>query len=256
MIQTTFIISCLVLVVIIRLQKHPKILFGGDFFNMVLVTKTLYVGGRFGGGKTALAFILSAELYQRGWIDRILTNVPSVLAEPSAKAPIERCSLVIDEAHQFLDEYERAKHISAYLRKFESFLFCPSVFPPHRRLTVLSCQRIYNGYTLGLPLWVYKWQCVLGFVKEEGYFCVLRPDKIFGYYDTSGIPSNDGGIFKALHETFNMRKVKSDANTTIPQEEKRSEAAKLATALSDAAAGFEEALERSAREARKASKRR
>ena len=180
--------------------SKPRFFFADDFLNMTLVTRTLYLTGRYGGGKTSLAFILAAWLYDQGKVDTIHANVPSVLCEPPI-VPVERACFVVDEAHAFLDNARDAKEAAAYLRKWEIWLLMPSVFPPHRRLSSLWCQRIFNGYVLGIPCWFYKWTVKQAAVTEKGYFVIARPDKIFGFYDTKGIPPDDGGLFTALKMT-------------------------------------------------------
>lgn len=243
--------------------KTPRLWGGSDFLNMVRVTRTLFLTGRYGGGKTSFAFILASMLFRDGWVDSIHSNVPSVLCSPTF-APVNRCAFVIDEAHAFIDSAKRAKEAAAYLRKWETYLLMPSVFPPHARLTSLWCQRVFNGYVLGLPLWVYKWSIKQHSVSEKGYFVLVKPDTVFGFYDTRAIPPDDGGLFFALEKTQELelqRMGEHVDNATTNQDTDTADPgnsdalAEISYTLQDATTGFSDAADTIKEAARRISRR-
>ena len=90
---------------------------------------------------------------------------------------------------------------AGFVRKFEHFLLLPSVFPVHNRLSFFTVQRVFNGYTIGLPCWFYRWGIRDKSVKEFGYFGLWHPKAVFGHYPTKFVAGSDGGISDALSET-------------------------------------------------------
>lgn len=179
---------------------HPRLWNADDFFGMLLVQRTLYIGGRKGGGKTSLAALLAAQLYAEGHADAIHANIPSVLAEPVG-VPVDRAAFIIDEAQRFLKKSQAASDAEAFLRKYKMWLIMPGVGAPHRLLTALWCQRVFNAYRLAIPAWVYRWRWSMNGETEKGWFVVLRPDLLFWSYDTEVVPPDDGGLFDALAQT-------------------------------------------------------
>lgn len=179
---------------------------GDEFLRTLVGLRVLWLAGRFGGGKTLLSFALSSWLYKNGYINTVYSNIPSPICEPvTDDTRFYKSALVLDEAWVLLDAREYAKNVSrtigAFLRKYQLYLLLPSVFPVDKRFRALWCQRVFNGMTVGVPLWVYAWRCDMGVMSDKGWFALVRPQQFFGSYDTMATPTTDGGMLKAMANT-------------------------------------------------------
>jgi hypothetical protein len=178
-------------------------LLNGDMvLSYLQMYRICWIGGRFGGGKTALAFRLAYELVASGRFRYLISNVDSVWRDDLAAVKpryegnrmFADCVVVLDEGGLFLKTGTDAEKYLAFLRKFNICIIIPSVQPPASRVKFMSVQMIFNGYSLGLPFWMYK--LVLSYMasKEVDYFTWLNPTEVFGVYDTGGVPTDDAGI--------------------------------------------------------------
>ena len=197
---------------------HPKgkvILYGFDeFWRMFLAYRTLWLDGKFGGGKTLLAVLFSAKLLAENHVNRCLSNVPLAFSEKPEYGI--NCSMILDEAWDALTSRSAVVTYAAYTRKLNQFLIAPSVWDINPRLSRFLCYRVWNGYAVGVPVWVYEWRLVRRYQKDKGKFYVWQPENVFGTFPTKFIPPDDGGILEALNATYselgiNVRK-KFDAN--------------------------------------------
>lgn len=181
----------------------PRFWLGGTFLRNVSFFRTLWLGGRYGGGKTSLAVLLADWLVSAGYAESVVCNFPCVLGTDANHLKVIRDAVIIlDEAWMFLESWESVKQYAAFLRKQNLILLMPSVFPPHPKLRSLVCQRVFNGYGAGLPFWLFEYRLVAGFVRDKGRFVFLSPDAVFGLYDTAHVVCDDGGIVEALNRTF------------------------------------------------------
>lgn len=175
---------------------------GGDlFWNMFLAYRVCWIMGRFGAGKTSLAVIMAARLMAEKRIEKAVSNIPmsfSTTIDTSSYVPLKNAGIVLDEAWIYVDSRSSSMDYGAFIRKFEIFLLLPSVFPIHPRLSFFYVQRIFNGYTVGLPIWVYRWNINNRGIKDSGTFAILNPAAVFGHYPTDFVPGDDGGISKAM----------------------------------------------------------
>jgi len=209
------------------------------FFRTLVGTRVIWFAGRFGGGKTLLAFAAARWLYRHHLVDHVVSNIPSTMtvdprslwvrdrwrdAIPDGAASSERyecrvgagdgdgwrpgmanVAIVFDEAWILLDarDWQRnvGRTIGAYLRKFNLYLLLPSVFAVDARFRRFSVQRVLNMRSFGLPGWVYKWSLEQGKISEDGLFGLWRPSDMFGRYDNLAAPADDGGILAAMQNT-------------------------------------------------------
>jgi hypothetical protein len=168
--------------------------------------RVLWVGGRYGGGKTALAYRLAHELLSIGASRYIISNVRSVWNDKMSSVRIRRVEgrffvdtvLILDEAGLFLRTSSDADAYLSFLRKINVILILASVTPPATRVRFLTCNRAFNLNSFGLPAWVYSYNLSYMSVAERDYFTWWRPSEIFGIYDTAGAPSDDAGIHSWL----------------------------------------------------------
>lgn len=156
------------------------------------------IGGRFGGGKTALGFRLARELIERKKVRHIVSNVQSVWNDDPAHIQLVNgqadVAIILDEAGLFLETGRDAKKFLAYLRKLNVILIMPTVLEPAARIRFLTVQRIMNLEVMAFPMWLYRLDLIYGRTKEKGFFGWWKPREIFGIYDTKGYPSDDGGL--------------------------------------------------------------
>lgn len=187
-------------------MKLPKriLVLGAEFTSMLANFRVLWLAGRFGGGKTALATILAAWLCWSGYADDIVTNYPCDLANPAPKPPLRRTAIVVDEAWEFAKDSRAVERYAAFLRKLGNYVLLPSVFPVHHRFSFFWVERFFSGYVIGLPLWIWRWNLTRQAYRDRGYFLVINPHLIFPRFDTYAITREDGGVASLLEQTINL----------------------------------------------------
>lgn len=169
--------------------------------------RVVFLGGRYGGGKTALAFRLAYELMQnRSFGFRyLLSNVRSVWNTPPSAVELRDgvfadAVMVLDEGGMFLDSPRRAKEWLAYLRKLNIVLLIPSVIEPALIMRRLSIQRLQNFQPYGLPLWRFGWRLDSHMVKQKNAFLWWNFAEIFGIYDTMGMPADADALLGEIEK--------------------------------------------------------
>jgi hypothetical protein len=202
-------------------ERLPRgFLLGGEFLDMFSSWRVLWLRGRFGGGKTSLAFILATWVWWQGLVDNIYSNIRSPLCGVP-QLPLHSAALVLDEAWQILTSAKAVEDYAAFVRHLNLYLLLPSVYPPHPRLRFLSAQRVFDARFCGIPLWVYRWSLGSGAVREHGYFAFWNPAAIYPYY-AQGIAGGDGGLGLALRVTHAYyRQVSDQFQTAIEAEVQR-----------------------------------
>lgn len=228
-----------------RAKSRSSRLFGAaEFLQMLLLYRSCWLGGRYGGGKTALAFYLAGYLKYLGYVQHIYSNVPSVFSESLTPGDvIASAALVVDESWIFVDSWRKVKKYAAFSRKLNLYLLLPSVFPPHSRLRMLSCQRVLNMYKFGFPVWVYRWDLGMGHIREKGYFSWFNPAGIFGLYDTAFIPITDGGIVSGISSAIGSASGVEGQDLLVADDEDDRDFESLQTSLDDASERMERASE-------------
>lgn len=195
--------------------KRVTFVNANEFLGMVNAFRILWLSGRFGGGKTSLAVILGAWLLANNKVEKVLSNFPTSISSDVPSGELYNAALILDESWIYLDDRSSVTTYAAFVRKFNHYLLLPSVWPPHNRFTFLSCQRVFNAYSVGVPAWVYRWQLGLRAVKEKGYFAIVNPSSVFGMYDTDNVPVDDGGIGNAIKTTGEARGFKGKVFDTV-----------------------------------------
>jgi len=170
-----------------------------SMLGMVRNYRVLTIGGRFGGGKSALAHMIAYWLLERGHVRYLISNVRSVWRDNPEKIEMRGGKLVdavviLDEAGIFLETGRDAKKFLAYLRKMNIILIMPTVLEPSKTVQFLTAQRTMTYNPMGVPLWWYRMNLRYGSQKESYGFGWWKPHEIFGIYDTSGAPEDDGGL--------------------------------------------------------------
>jgi hypothetical protein len=181
-------------------KAHASFLLAEDFFSLLTFFHVLYFQGRPGGGKTHLAVLLAAWLQSRGLVNKTVSNFPCSFAV-QVKAPLTDAAIILDETWMFINNRKAVFEYGGFVRKVNSYLLMPSVYPPHRLLTRFRVARYLNLFAYGLPAWLYRWDLNMESSKEHGLFMVVHPERAFGSYDTKYIPGDDGGIVEAIAVT-------------------------------------------------------
>jgi hypothetical protein len=156
--------------------------------------RTCWLGGRYGGGKTAISFRLAHDLVKDWGFRYIVSNCRSVWNTSADKVELRDgrfvdAVIILDEGGMFLDSTRLAKEWLAYLRKLNIILIVPSVLPPALILRRMVIQRTFNFQPFGLPVWRFTWKLDNGMTQQKDHFWWVNFSEIFGIYDTLGMPS-------------------------------------------------------------------
>lgn len=172
--------------------------------NYLTQFRVLWLAGRFGGGKTALAVHLAYELCRLNHADSICSNVPFLeFGEPTAVLQKEElsqltdCVMLLDESWLMLGQGVPPKQVTAwlaYLRKNNQYMLLPSVMPLNRQLSMFVVERRFNFASFGVPLWWYQWRLTTGAVAKKntdtrGQIYWWYPQRVFSLYDHYHKPS-------------------------------------------------------------------
>lgn len=179
------------------IQTKARFLGASTFWGMLTNFRVLWLTGRYGAGKTSLAFLCGAKLLAEGYADHVISNIPCSFAS-SVDNLAKPSAIILDESWIYIEGRKDVYDYAGFVRKFNHYLLLPSVFPVHARLSYFSVQRVFNAYTLGIPVWWYRWNLRSKDVKENGYFGIWNPKSIFGHYPTDFVAGDDGGISEQL----------------------------------------------------------
>lgn len=193
-----------------------SVFLGGDlYFSYVKMYRSMWMGGRYGGGKTALAVATARELVRRHGYRHVVSNIPVSFAanwdwegrkwrgfdavEPREVDGFPRLDtvVVLDEGGLFLETKRKVREFVAFLRKLNVVLLLPSVEEPHARLRKVLVERQFNFFRFGVPMWMYRVRTKGHLYRDEFSFLWWRPD-VFDQYDTDAVPTDDAGISRWL----------------------------------------------------------
>ena len=163
----------------------------------------LWLGGRFGGGKTSLAVFLSYFILRMGWADFVVSNIPIAWGVPPVlyrRYTPDDAVLLLDEGGLFMKFSGDFERVGAFMRKLNMYALLPSVIPPAGIFRMFQVQRVINFYTIGIPMWWYQWRLSIGAVTSNGSFGWLYPSAVFGYFDTLATPTSDLGVSQWVEE--------------------------------------------------------
>lgn len=172
------------------------------FIGMVKMFRMVWIGGRYGGGKTSLAMRIAYELLESGFCRYMLFNNGCVWKnEPQDVKLINKRAdavIVLDEGGLFIRDSRDAEVFQAALRKINVIVILASVAPPATRMKVLRCQRVMNLGAFGFPVWVYQYDLSYMAQKEKGTFFWYKPSEIFGIYDTVSMNEGEEEIINTM----------------------------------------------------------
>lgn len=187
------------------LQPNLVFINAENFIGTLLNYRAVWIRGRYGGGKTSLAMFIALEIGRRGSVSKLLANIDTALREYPPVIPVKDAVIVMDEAVFYLETWRDVKAYAAFLRKNNLFMLMPSVYAVHKRLRPLECYRVFNAMVVGLPFWLYRYKIESPDSKPDyGYFALVRPLRIFKYFNTASNPVDDGGVLSSVTESFRL----------------------------------------------------
>lgn len=177
-------------------------LYGDVFLNTLRHYRIGWIGGRFGGGKTAIAVRIAIQFEEKGWVDSIIGNFPCVAFKSWRDMDeLRNAFIILDEAGAWMKEKDFEDTV-AFLRKRNLYLVVPSVMPPPIKARALNIQRIINFDMIGLPIWLYQMSLDYMNIHEEAKLWWVNPKEVFGLYDTSDVAINSRGIVRYVRKAF------------------------------------------------------
>lgn len=174
------------------------------FWGMLTNFRVVWIRGRYGGGKTALAMMLGAKLLADGYCERVVSNIKCSFGSPASELH-KPSAIILDEAWMYVETRQDVHEYAGFVRHLSHYLLLPSVFSVHSRLSMFTVQRVFNAYSLGLPLWLYRWNLRDKDVKENGYFGVWRPSVIFNHYPARNVAGDDAGISDEISKLLALK---------------------------------------------------
>lgn len=159
---------------------------GGDIVELLAYYRLVWISGRFGGGKTSLAFRLAQEYLDKGY--KLVSNARCVWNDDMRDITIDKTGLhsvvILDEGGLEFKSSRQIEGLAAYARKMDVIYILPSFFPPTRAAQVVTIQPLFSLVGAGLPLIVYRWRVKLQFFQDTGSFLWWRPSEIYGIYSS------------------------------------------------------------------------
>lgn len=177
----------------------------GQFLEACKSFRSVWFRGRYGGGKSYMAFMVARHFSTLGYglISNIKNDIgcpryaidDDLSVNPHLRVGLDyyKNVIVYDEggANSLGDGAKSSdiKAYLAYLRKRDFILLVPSVLELDKRAFFIWCERSRPLTKLGIPLWIYEWG-VKGYTKKQsgGSFAVFNPSAFFGSYDTYSEP--------------------------------------------------------------------
>lgn len=158
----------------------------GTFISVVNNYRLLWIAGRFGGGKTSLAFMMAQEWLKKGY--RLVTNGRCIWSDKLDDLEFVdefghlKLIVVLDEGGLEFKGTRQVEAIASYAAKMDVIYILPSFWPPVRSAQVVIAQPLFGFTRIGVPLIIYKWRVKLGGFDDGGYFGWWLPSEIYGVY--------------------------------------------------------------------------
>lgn len=178
--------------------------------DMIKEFRLVYIFGRPGAYKTALAVRLAHDLLASGFSRYCFTNIDCIFRDEFSNVLLRDSGtgsghkyldavVILDEGGVFLSKHD-ADELRAFMRKFNIVFIVPSYLEPPRSMRGLTIQRTLDFQKFGLPLLSYSVDLNQRRVKEYFNFYWLNPGEIYGTYSTENAPVTDDGIISSIYE--------------------------------------------------------
>lgn len=187
---------------------RPRLINFGVTSVYIRNKRSVYIGGRVGGYKTSLSIMIAYELWRRGYIESVYSNMPCVFNDSiddlaSIDDPRNVSAVCIwDEAANFFQRASETQEIFTALRKVNLIMLMPSADRPTTRVIKLLIEPFFVGAIIGLPLVVYR-TISFGTRRSDdqtSFFVWWQPRAAFGLYDTTDFSLDTKGLDLALLE--------------------------------------------------------
>lgn len=171
-----------------------------ELLHYVTLFRTLWLSGRYGGGKTALAVHLAFMLCKNDYAENIVSNIelagtPTAILTRDQLFDLRDCAMVLDESWLMLGQgtsNSKVQEWLAYLRKSNLYMLLPSVMPLAKQVSHLVVERELSLMPLGLPLWIYRWRLTTGGTTKRaqqlGRVYWYKPASVFNLYNHEDRP--------------------------------------------------------------------
>jgi hypothetical protein len=192
-----------------------------SIMSVISAYRIVWISGKFGGHKTALAFEIARSYLEKGY--RLLTNSRCVWADDFTGLELNdknqlKAVVVIDEGGLYFDNTRQIKQMAAYAAKMDVVYIFPSFFPPPTIAQVVNIQTVVSLKATGLPVIIYKWVIRLGQFKEQGWFFWWDPSSIYGIYsrqDPGELPDKLRDYLVRQSEEYRKRYGRDDQGKNI-----------------------------------------
>jgi hypothetical protein len=180
---------------------------GGVAISQVRGFRMCWLPGRFGSGKSAVAFRLGYEL-SMNYGYQIISNTECIWNETTppdwkfddAGSMTLDVYAVVDEGGLWLQSEVEAMEYLAFAGKMNLIVVLPSITEPCDIFSSLTIQPMYNFRSIGVPYNVYEWRVSQQKAKFKGGFGWLGMEEIYGTYSTLNPASDPRGILHYLRE--------------------------------------------------------
>lgn len=173
--------------------------------------RIIWISGRFGGHKTALAYMIAKNYLEKGY--RLATNSRTVWADPLDKIQLNESNqlhavVLLDEGGLYFKSSRQIEQIAAYAAKMDCIYIIPSFWPPTKAAQIVNIQPVVSLKATGIPIIVYKWTVKIGQFKENGWFFWWDPKEIYGIYSRQDPGDDPEDIIAFLVERANEYRVR------------------------------------------------
>jgi len=211
----------------------------------------MWLCGRYGSGKTALAFEIARKFLEDGY--KLITNTPSVWSDDVEKIHVGenghvKAVVILDEAGLSFTDRNDIKEVCAYSNKMDMIYLFPSFFPPHRLAQIVSVEPITSFRRIGIHATICKWSVNTKFFKDSGKFFWANPKEVYGIYSRQSPGSEAEYIIDNLirlkddYEVWDREKTRSGDG--VRKVERRKSANSEGSQFIDAAEIFADAAEK------------
>lgn len=179
--------------------------------------RLIWISGRFGGHKTALAFKIAERYLKKGY--KLATNSRSIWADDLDSIRLNeknqlKAVCILDEGGLYFKAGRQVEQIAAYAAKMDVVYIIPSFWPPTKAAQIINIQPVVSLKATGLPVIIYKWRVDIGQFKEKGWFAWWNPSEIYGIYSRQDPGEEPERIVKFLVDRSNEYRKRYGRNTT------------------------------------------
>jgi hypothetical protein len=169
--------------------------------------RLIWISGRFGGHKTALAYKMAVPFLEKGY--KLATNNKSVWGDKLEDIQLNEknqlhCVCILDEGGLYFKSGRQVEQIAAYAAKMDIVYIIPSFWPPTAAAQIINIQPVVSLKATGLPIIIYKWKVSIGQFKEKGWFFWWAPQEIYGIYSRQDPGEDPDKIIQFLIERSNQ----------------------------------------------------